>query len=79
MPCDSWPFPELFAPSLSFVHRDAALMGRTAAELLLDRIQHGITREVIAADGVHRQRAVTPTAAVLFPALRSLTVGGARL
>jgi LacI family transcriptional regulator len=47
VPCDSWPFPELFAPSLSYVHRDAALMGRTAAELLLARIQRGITREVI--------------------------------
>ena len=47
VPCDSWPFPELFGPSLSYVHRDAALMGRTAAELLLARIQEGVTREVI--------------------------------
>ncbi|GAA3618041.1 LacI family DNA-binding transcriptional regulator [Microlunatus ginsengisoli] len=47
VPCDSWPFPELFAPSLSFVHRDASLMGRTAAELLLESIQDGTNREVM--------------------------------
>ena len=47
VPCDSWPFPELFAPSLSFVHRDAAQMGRTAAELLLESIHDGTTREVV--------------------------------
>lgn len=47
VPCDSWPFPELFAPSLSFVHRDASLMGRTAAELLLESIQGGTAREVM--------------------------------
>jgi LacI family transcriptional regulator len=47
VPCDSWPFPELFAPSLSFVRRDASQMGRTAAELLLDSIRSGTTREVM--------------------------------
>jgi LacI family transcriptional regulator len=47
VPCDSWPFPELFAPSLSFVRRDASMMGRTAAELLLESIESGTTREVL--------------------------------
>ena len=47
VPCDSWPFPELFSPSLSFVHRDASLMGTTAAELLLECIHDGTTREVV--------------------------------
>lgn len=44
--CDSWPHPELFDPALSVVSRDAAAMGRTAADLLLELIAGGQHRQV---------------------------------
>jgi LacI family transcriptional regulator len=44
--CDSWRQPELFEPSLTVVSRDAELMGRTAAELVLDAISGGPARRV---------------------------------
>lgn len=36
--CDSWPEPELFDPALTTVARDAAEVGRTAVDLLLELI-----------------------------------------
>lgn len=46
IPCDSWPFPELFEPALTVVRRDAAKIGRMAAELVLGGIADGKHREV---------------------------------